>query len=72
MATTVAIPMTRLVVRRCFWTRVPTLVGRIVTARPLSQSGIGFRSLQEEIDTTPGGKVVFHVFAALSEFERRG
>jgi DNA invertase Pin-like site-specific DNA recombinase len=43
-----------------------------VTARPLSQSGIGFRSLQEEIDTTPGGKVVFHVFAALSEFERRG
>jgi DNA invertase Pin-like site-specific DNA recombinase len=29
------------------------------------------RSLQEAIDTTtPGGKLVFHVFAALAEFER--
>jgi len=26
--------------------------------------------LQEAIDTTPGGKLVFHVFAALAEFER--
>jgi Resolvase, N terminal domain len=33
--------------------------------------GVGFRSLQEAIDTTtPGGKLVFHVFAALAEFER--
>jgi DNA invertase Pin-like site-specific DNA recombinase len=33
--------------------------------------GIGFRSLQEAIDpTTPGGKLVFHVFATLAEFER--
>jgi hypothetical protein len=32
--------------------------------------GFGFRSLQEAIDTTtPGGKLVFHVFAALGEFE---
>ena len=32
---------------------------------------MGFRSLQEAIDTTtPGGKLVFHVFAALAEFER--
>jgi DNA invertase Pin-like site-specific DNA recombinase len=32
---------------------------------------VGFRSLQEAIDTTtPGGKLVFHVFAALAEFER--
>jgi hypothetical protein len=35
------------------------------------ERGIGFRSLQEAIDTTtPGGKLVFHVFAALAEFER--
>ncbi len=32
---------------------------------------IGFRSLTEAIDTTnAGGKLVFHIFAALSEFER--
>jgi DNA invertase Pin-like site-specific DNA recombinase len=32
---------------------------------------VGFRSLQEAIDsTTPGGKLVFHVLAALAEFER--
>lgn len=37
----------------------------------LDARGIGFRSLQENIDTTtPGGKLVFHVFAALAEFER--
>jgi DNA invertase Pin-like site-specific DNA recombinase len=37
----------------------------------LTDRGIGFRSLQESIDTTtPGGKLVFHVFAALAEFER--
>ena len=31
----------------------------------------GFRSLQERIDTTASvGKLVFHVFAALAEFER--
>ena len=28
--------------------------------------GIGFRSVQEAIDPTPGGKLVFHVFAALA------
>lgn len=32
---------------------------------------IGFRSLHEAIDTTtPGGRLVFHVFAALAEFIR--
>ena len=32
---------------------------------------VGFRSLAESIDTTnAGGKLVFHIFAALSEFER--
>jgi DNA invertase Pin-like site-specific DNA recombinase len=37
----------------------------------LADRGIGLCSLQEAIDTTtPGGKLVFHVFAALAEFER--
>jgi len=36
----------------------------------LAERGVGFRSPQESIDTTPGGKLVFHVFAALAEFER--
>jgi DNA invertase Pin-like site-specific DNA recombinase len=41
------------------------------TVTGLAEGGIGFRSLQEAIDTTtPGGKLVFHVFAALAEFER--
>jgi DNA invertase Pin-like site-specific DNA recombinase len=32
---------------------------------------IGFRSIQENIDTTTsGGKLVFHIFGALAEFER--
>ena len=37
----------------------------------LAGQGIGFKSLTEQIDTTtPGGKLVFHVFGALAEFER--
>lgn len=37
----------------------------------LDAAGIGFKSLQESIDTTtPGGKLIFHVFGALAEFER--
>lgn len=32
---------------------------------------MGFKSLQEGIDTTTsGGKLVFHIFGALTEFER--
>jgi DNA invertase Pin-like site-specific DNA recombinase len=43
----------------------------IETVRELHGQGIGFRSLQEQIDTTTsGGKLVFHVFGALAEFER--
>lgn len=43
----------------------------IETATELEARGIGFRSLQESIDTTTsGGKLVFHVFGALAEFER--
>lgn len=37
----------------------------------LHEKGVGFASLQENIDTTtPGGKLIFHVFGALAEFER--
>src|SRR3954463_2047097 len=37
----------------------------------LVEKGIGFKSLQENIDTTTsGGKLVFHLFGALAEFER--
>src|SRR6478609_6297516 len=37
----------------------------------LNERGIGFRSLTEQIDTTTsGGKLIFHVFGALAEFER--
>ncbi len=37
----------------------------------LEQRGIGFESLNEKIETdSAAGKLVFHVFAALSEFER--
>ena len=37
----------------------------------LDASGIGFRSLAEAIDTTtPGGRLIFHVFGALGQFER--
>jgi len=37
----------------------------------LEGRGIGFRSLTEQLDTTTsGGKLIFHVFGALAEFER--
>ncbi len=43
----------------------------IETVEGLDARGIGFRSLTEAIDTTtPGGKLVFHIFGALAEFER--
>jgi DNA invertase Pin-like site-specific DNA recombinase len=43
----------------------------IETVTDLSNRGVGFRSLQEAIDTTTsGGKLIFHVFGALAEFER--
>ena len=43
----------------------------IATVAELADRGIGFRSLTEQIDTTTsGGKLVFHVFGALAEFER--
>jgi DNA invertase Pin-like site-specific DNA recombinase len=35
------------------------------------KGGVGFKSLTENIDTTTsGGKLVFHIFGSLAEFER--
>lgn len=43
----------------------------IETVELLEDRRIGFRSLTEAIDTmSPGGKLVFHIFASLAEFER--
>ena len=37
----------------------------------LEGRGVGFRSLKESLDTTTaGGRLIFHVFGALAEFER--
>jgi len=37
----------------------------------LDEKKIGFKSLTENIDTTTsGGKLIFHIFSALAEFER--
>ena len=54
----------------------PARLGRslphlIETIGALEARGVGFRSLTESIDTTtPGGRLIFHVFGALSQFER--
>jgi len=43
----------------------------IALVEALESRKIGFRSLQEKIDTTTsGGKLIFHLFGALAEFER--
>jgi DNA invertase Pin-like site-specific DNA recombinase len=43
----------------------------IDTITALDERGIGFKSITENIDTTTsGGKLIFHIFGALAEFER--
>lgn len=43
----------------------------IEVVKGLSDRGIGFKSIQESLDTTTsGGRLIFHVFGAISEFER--
>jgi DNA invertase Pin-like site-specific DNA recombinase len=43
----------------------------IETVEDLEKRGIGFKSLTENIDTTTSsGKLIFHIFASLAEFER--
>ncbi|ACA20995.1 Resolvase domain [Methylobacterium sp. 4-46] len=41
------------------------------TVQRLEAQGIGLRSLTEQIDTTtPNGRLIFHLFGALGQFER--
>ncbi|RIK08226.1 MAG: transposon DNA-invertase [Acidobacteria bacterium] len=48
-----------------------SLVHLIKVVSDLQERGVGFRSLQESIDTTTsGGTLIFHVFGALAQFER--
>jgi DNA invertase Pin-like site-specific DNA recombinase len=43
----------------------------IETVNALETRGVSFRSLTEAIDTTtPGGRLIFHIFGALGQFER--
>lgn len=43
----------------------------IDTVESLEARGVGFQSLTEKIDTTSaGGRLIFHIFASLAEFER--
>ena len=43
----------------------------IDTIDELNQIGCGFKSITESIDTTTaGGRLIFHIFGALAEFER--
>jgi len=48
-----------------------SLAHLIEVVAALEQRGVGFRSITEAIDTTtPGGRLVFHLFGALGQFER--
>lgn len=48
-----------------------SLKNLIALVTDLEARGVGFRSVTENIDTTTtGGKLVFHIFGALAEFER--
>jgi DNA invertase Pin-like site-specific DNA recombinase len=52
--------------------RLARSLGQLIsTVESLEQRGVGFRSLTEAIDTTSaGGRLVFHLFGAMAEFER--
>jgi DNA invertase Pin-like site-specific DNA recombinase len=43
----------------------------VQTVHDLGERGVSFQSLQEKIDTTSSnGRMVFHIFAILADFER--
>ena len=43
----------------------------VQTVADLDSCGVGLRSLTEQIDTqSPGGRLIFHIFGALAQFER--
>jgi DNA invertase Pin-like site-specific DNA recombinase len=43
----------------------------IETVTSLARRGVEFRPITEAIDTTtPGGRLIFHLFGALGQFER--
>jgi DNA invertase Pin-like site-specific DNA recombinase len=52
--------------------RLGRSMSHLITAvSELESRGVGLRSLTEQIDTTtPGGRLIFHVFGALGQFER--
>ena len=48
-----------------------SLTQLITSVADLEGRGIGLRSITEQIDTTTaGGRLIFHIFGALAEFER--
>lgn len=47
-----------------------SLADLIQLVTTLRRQGVGFKSLHEALDTTPGGRLVFRVFAALAGFIR--
>lgn len=48
-----------------------SLADLVATVQDLAAREIGFASLEENLDTTSsGGRLVFHIFGALAEFER--
>jgi DNA invertase Pin-like site-specific DNA recombinase len=48
-----------------------SLKDMIALAEDLRDRGIGLKVLKQDIDTTtPSGRLVFHIFAALDEFQR--
>ena len=49
-----------------------SLVDLLEIVAQIEVAEAGFRSLAEDIDTTtPAGRLIFHVFASIAQFERK-